>query len=606
MAVRLSESAKELIRSSFFGKDFETYVNEINGYIEFEFGPEVASNIVASEQGQMLVEAYAFGLSTLSWYGDRQSDDTHLFYVRLRSAAVVIARQLGYKPSAAVPPATTLTITLSFAPTSTRLTIEKGRRLIGPGGLIFVTIEELIFDVGEVGPKTVDVIEGEVIEEIYTSDGTANQFFEIETIPDGKSIAQDTPRAFINDIEWTENPLLTFERTDQFEVQYGFNPPRLQFGNGVAGNIPPIEAEIRLEFVATSGPAGFVQANTIEAFEEPLVAGTETLAATLSHPTSTPGSNRESIDSIKINAPQVTQAADRAVTQADLDGLINAFTDATFGSVAIGRATVPRSVDQDAEALSIIAEIESSCPLTLVYSGAVGTFVAGDVITATGGATGVVVGVTATSLSVLSLGTGSFSVGESITASGGATSGATATVTSSSLSTTSTRLRTYWDTVLASNCQANVVIAQILAADTVGRYITAPEGLAQALNTSLDAQAESTVKVQVTDGSVNLISVDLDVEISVLSAFDNIVQRQSIENAAVAALEDILLGRSYGQSLRISDLYVVVDSLEGVDFSHISITGDATAISRVNSFGDLVIETFEVITLGVSPVVSFI
>ena len=137
--ISLSTTARDLIRSGFFGKDFDTAVAEITSFIQLRFGDEIANNIVASEQGIMLIEAFAFGFSTANWYGDRQADDTNLRDVRLRSAAVAIARQLGYKPRAAVPPAVSITMTLLTTPTS-RLTIEKGRKLNGPDGLIFETL----------------------------------------------------------------------------------------------------------------------------------------------------------------------------------------------------------------------------------------------------------------------------------------------------------------------------------------------------------------------------------------------------------------------------------------------------------------------------------
>src|SRR5690606_38724965 len=111
-----------------------------------------------------------------------------------------IARQLGYKPRAAVPPAITLTMTLAFPPSLTRLTLERGRKLVGPNGLIYVMTEDVIFDVGEVGPKTFSAVEGEFIEEIFTSTGEPNQFFHLEGVPPGKSIAQDSPRVYVNNV----------------------------------------------------------------------------------------------------------------------------------------------------------------------------------------------------------------------------------------------------------------------------------------------------------------------------------------------------------------------------------------------------------------------
>jgi hypothetical protein len=605
MAVFLSDRAKDLIRSNFFGKDFQTIVNELNDHLLLQFGSEVQSNIVASEFGQYMIEMHAFAVSTAHWYGDRQADDTTLRYARLRQHANVIARQLGYKPSAAVPPAISLTITLDFAPILTRLTIEAGRRLVGPGGLAYFTVEEVVFDVGEVGPKTVTAVEGEVIEEIFTSNGEPNQFFFLETVPATKSISQDSPRTFVNTIEWVEQELLTFVRTDQFEVQYGFNPPRLQFGDGVAGNIPPTDAEIRITYSVTSGPAGAVQANTVTAFQAPLVAGTQVISATLTHSDpSTTGSFREDISSIRINAPLVTQAADRAVTQLDLDAFINSFIDPVFGAVAIGRATVPRSINEDAEAQTIVQLIRTSCPISLSFITATGDFTLGEIITGgTSAATGIIIGIAIPELSISPL-SGTFVAGETILGAASLTSATLSAIASSDIAD---RLETYWDAVLSSNCDVNIVNAQIMSADGTGRYVSAPVGLANALETFLNSIAESTVQVVVTDGSLNLFSVSLAVEVNLAAGFNNEVSRAVVFNNITSVLEGALLGRSYGESLRIGDLYALVEAVDGVVYSHIAISqinGAVPATGALNAFGDLEISDFEVITLGASPTIT--
>jgi len=600
--ISLSSVARDLIRSTLFGKDFDSNVTEIENFIQLRFGPEVANNIVASEQGKMLIEMFAFGLSTMNWYGDRQADDTNLRDVRLRTAAVSIARQLGYKPRAAVAPAVQITMTISPAPTA-RLIVEKGRKLNGPDGLIFETTAETIFDVGEVGPKLIDARQGESKESLFVSDGEAGQDFPITDVPTGQSITQDSPQAFVDGNEWPESEFLTFEQTNQFEFQYGFNPPRALFGDGIAGNIPPRDAEVRIRFFATDGTGGSVPSNSVTSFVEPLVAGGVVITPTLTHDDpSTPGSDRELISSIKTNAPQVFQAADRAVTQADIDALINAFIDPTWGAVAIGRATVPRSVDQDAQAVTIIEAIENSCATVLNMTPLAGDFALLEIVTgATSGATGTLIGIDPglTFLTVFPV-SGTFTAGETLT---GGTSGATATLTSIAPNDIVTELRAYWDKVLSSNCQANVVVAQILGQDQVGRYVSAPSALAASLETYLDARLESTVKATVVDGSVNLLSVDLAVDLRTDETITSAEQQEVVKANVRSALETELLGRSYGDSLWISDLYRLSDEIAGVDSVNIAITNQPT---RIDSYGNLAIEDFEVITLGVSPVIVFI
>lgn len=533
MAIQISKEAKDLIRSTFFGKDFSTYRAEIIDNLRDTFGQEVASNIVASEQGVMLIEVISYALSTLSWYGDRQADETTLSDVRIRDNAVTIARQLGYKPYEAVPAVADITLTLD-APAPAKLTIPKGRKLTGPGGLVFETIAETEFDVGESGPKTITVREGETLTELFTSDGSANQRFLLETIPTNTSIAEGTVSLTVGGRLWSAVEFLPFDQLDVFEVEAGRSPAFVRTGDGVAGNIPPTGAQVEIEYFVTRGPNGAVASNTITSFVDPLVTGSFTLTGTITQPDpSTPGSFPESIISIKTNAPLVYQSAQRGVTNNDLDGLINSFVDPTYGAVAKGRATTPRSSAEDAQLQTHISDITSS------------------------------------------------GVSQNIIDS----------------------ISDYWNTVLQSNCQANVVLAQILSFDSVGRYVSAPLGLARALETYLDSLVESTVKVKVVDGAVNLLSINMTISVKILSNIVAQAEIESIKTEIATETQTYLLNRDYGQSIQISDLYRTLDSITGVDYVNISITNQPT---RKDEFGNLFIEDYEVITMGSLPVVNVI
>jgi hypothetical protein len=171
-----------------------------------------------------------------------------------------------------------------------------------------------------------------------------------------------------------------------------------------------------------------------------------------------------------------------------------------------------------------------------------------------------------------------------------------------------TELETYWNKVLASNCGANIVIAQILAADGQGRYVTASVGLAQALETYLDGKAESTVKVIVVDGSINLLRVNLQADVHLLDGFTGEAIRESVRQQVQVALEAALIGRDYGVSLRVSDLYKIVESITGVDWTNIGVTAvnDGSPTAYVNTFGDIVLESYQVITLGDPVVVTLV
>ncbi len=854
MSIELSPTARQIIRSTFFGKDFDTHRQEIIDALNSIFGSDVVSNIVSSEQGVVLTEMNAYALSTLSWYGDRQADDTTLQFARLRFAAVTIARQLGYKATSSVPAVVDVRVQLTSAP-GVQLTIPKGQRASGPDGLVFETLADVVFDQGQVGAgtpagmtvtslavdpstpatvylasnngvlkttssgalwssasagltianvvdmiidvsapstlyactitsgvfkttdaavswtasnsgltnlkttaiaidpitptvlyvttnaggvyksinagttwsavnggitdfvlqtvsinpvtpsivyvggysggvyktinsglswttantglantnvtvlaidpvtpttiyagtagggvyksvdsattwvpvnsgltglsitdikidpvtptivyatssdggvfktinggtswaaaqtgltqvattaividptastvlyvgtaeggvftsvnsaftwaatnngiddpiRTVQMREGQTLTATFRSTGNQFQTYELST-PGAFTISQDSPSVSVGGILWPEVKLLTYDQVDQVEIEYGLSPPRVIFGDGIAGNIPNKDAEIKVTYFVTSGTLGSIASNTIGSFIGPIIAGTTPIGTVLSNASpSTPGSDPESITSIRINAPQVFQAGQRAVTAADLTGWINSFVDPVYGAVTKGRATSPRSSAADAEAQSILGNLVA------------------------------------------------FGVPSSITS----------------------RFEGYIDTILSSNCAANVVNAQILSSDSIGRYVAAPAGLARNLATFLNTITESTVEAVVTDGSVNLLSVDAFIDIKVISTITNDALRNSIKDNVRNVIQSLLLGRDFGDSLRIGDVYQAVEDVEGVDYSNVTLVvrnniGDDISVARLNEFSGLVIQDYEVITMGATPSVEFL
>ena len=535
MAISLSQNAKTLARTNFFGKDFSTYRQEIIDAMNTVFGTEITSNFVISDFGVMMIEMVAYALSTQAWYGDRQAAECTLDFedgARIRANAVALARQLGYKPNGAIPPVADLSVTLSAPSSPARVTIERGAKVVETSGLAYETIEETVYDAGVLGPKTIQVRQGQSQEETFFSDGTASQRFFLQSVTEGHSIAQGTVEVRVNGALWTEVNLMTFTQTNIFEVELGREAPFVRFGNGVAGNIPTSDSEVRISFFTTLGIDGAVASNQITGFSDPVVAGTETVTASVTQTSpSTTGSARETLNSIKVNAPLVFQTGQRAVTINDLDGYINSFVDPTYGAVAKGRATSPRTAAADGALQGILTTLTNA--------------------------------------------------------------GISADVT--------TDLSTHWNKVVSSYCKANVLVAQILSKDSDGRYVAASVNLAKALETFLDTKVESTAKVWVVDGSPNVLSVNITVQVKVIATEDTEVKRASIIEEVKNEVQTILLDRAYGLSLFISDVYTKIDAISGVDYANVSITNHST---RVDTYGNLSVNEYEVITLGTTPVVT--
>jgi hypothetical protein len=343
------ESPQALInRARFAGKDFFTFVDDLVARLQILYVTEF-NDFVSSGTGQMLIDIVCWAAETLSFYIDRQATESYIATARLRRSLNRLSRNIGYKPAAAVGASTDLEVLLNEIQ-AFDVPIEVGFQFQGPSDLIFEAAEEIIFPVGEgplSPPRTVSVREGVTTVENFSSNGTRNQVFRLNP-GEGKFVAGDSAIVTVDGSPWTESEIITFDQTDQFELEENAEPPLLRFGDGVAGNIPADGASIRIEYVATSGQAGLVKSNTITDVVDPLVVAFTNIEITITNPSpSSGGSNRESLDSIRANAPAFFKARNVAVTREDYEGLSRAYADPLAGAVAVAQAFVARGASED-------------------------------------------------------------------------------------------------------------------------------------------------------------------------------------------------------------------------------------------------------------------
>lgn len=518
--VTISNTAREITQVSFVAKDFDTYVTEIESFLRDRFGTTIFNNFRVSGLGRMLIEMMAWGLSNLAWMMDRAVTDMYIETVEVPSVAAMLARQLGVKPNAAVPSSVDITITL-LSPQTSPVVIDAGTALVNTDGILFEVTDRVDFAIGEVGPKIATVAQVETREELFVSDGEANQVFSLTRDTDSLYIASDSVQVWVDNVEWEEKEFIEYEQTDHFQVDYVEFPPKLRFGDGYAGNIPPVNAEIRAIYKVTRGSDGDVEAASITQFQDAITVNFTIVPTTVTNILpSSGGANSSTVNEIRALIPKVFAAALRAVSQTDYDALINTYSHPIYGSVAIGRATIVRSFEDDAELRTIVALLE----------------------------------------------------GEGVTQS------------------IIDRMESYWNTVMPLPCGPNIVSCRILSEDASGRYIAPTSGLVQALQAYLGTYKESTVNVKVVDGSIDVVTVDADIKVSVDT---NMVSSVVIGNVS-DAVTTLLLNRSYGESIRIGDVYSAVEEVDGVLYSQIVLSPSA----KRNSYGDIVVTDYEVITLG--------
>jgi hypothetical protein len=341
-------------RVAFSARDFDTAFDDLSKRLQDQYG-DTYNDFGSSSFGMMLVDLFAWSADQLHWYLDRRATESYLETALHRSSVSRLTRQIGY----AMRPASSATRDLSVAPRFAQdfgWSVPVGFQFRGPNGLVFECTQEVSWSAGDDSTKTVTVREGSQKRVTTASNGAANQEIRLAAANGSdKFLVQGTVRVFVDGAEWTELEFLEFEQTDTFEVHYLDEPPLVRFGNGVAGNIPPLGAEIRVLFVVGSGSKGNVASGTIDDVVRPLVERFTTIVLTVNNEgPSSGGDGPETIESAKVNAPKFFASRGVAVTESDYQALASAFMDPQYGRVAKATALCARTAGGDALATNLL------------------------------------------------------------------------------------------------------------------------------------------------------------------------------------------------------------------------------------------------------------
>jgi len=356
--IQIESPVAQINRARFAGKDFFTFVDDIVARIQTLFVTEF-NDFVVSGTGQMLIDIVSWACETLSFYIDRQASESYLKTSLTRKATNVLCRQLGYKMAGAVSASVDCSVLLK-AIQAFDVPVPVGFKFKGPSGLVFEAVVATTFPAGE-GPLSVPRIiscrEGTTRTESFASTGAKNQIFRLS--PGGTLfVADGTVSVIVAGVPWTITDLITFDQTNQVEVDFNSEPASVRFGDGVAGNVPPIGASIVVTYAATSGKSGLVLNDAITDVVDPLVVFFQTIGLTVTNENpSSGGSDAEDLASAKTKAPRYFKARGVAITQEDYVGLSQAYSDPIAGSVAVAQAFVARGAGDDLTLQALLANI---------------------------------------------------------------------------------------------------------------------------------------------------------------------------------------------------------------------------------------------------------
>lgn len=457
----------------FASKDFPSYFDALLRRIREQYGADY-NDFGASSTGMLLTHITAYGLSQLSWYLDRSANDCYLETARTLSTVTKLARQIGYKPNPAT--SSTVDLTLTFAATAAPSVISEGFQFSGPSGLVFTATSSVGVPASSI-TATVNVSEGTPKTVNFTGTGAANQTYTLNGVPSVKFLADLSVRVFVNGLEWTEQEFITFDATNQFDVSYTTAPPVLTFGDGFAGNIPPLGSAIQVKYRVISGAAGNVQSGTItSATSTFLVAGNAVTLTVNNTSNSSGGADPETIEKIKINAPRYYLSRGAAITQDDYIALTEGFSDPTYGSVSVAYADVIRDQSVDATTQALLTAIGNLLvSFNAIYAGQEAAIEA----------------------SIVSLNAAAASVVSSTT------NASASAVTASGLNTT---MNTYSATATEYNASAAGSFSAIVNAANTGLASTTTVGKDAALNQILSLANQGSSATSTVLGTLSLIT----------------------------------------------------------------------------------------------------
>jgi hypothetical protein len=281
----------------------------------------------ASDFGITLIELFSYMGDMLNYYIDRSANEGFISTATQRASILSIAQMLGYTPSSAAPSTVQLTFTNSTTSLVTIPALTQVATTTTVNGVNTQIIFETDFDLLVLGNSTatVSATQGQTIAYEYVGDsnGSVNQSFSLSKNPLIANTTSIVVGSLIGGIPvgtiYTEIPyIIDAGSNDPSYVVYtdANNISYINFGNGVSGRIPPVNS-IYVTYRIGGGALGNVGPGTLTYQLNNILAGVRVT----NQAAATGGSDQETTDSIRINAPLSYTALSRAVSLNDYSSL---------------------------------------------------------------------------------------------------------------------------------------------------------------------------------------------------------------------------------------------------------------------------------------------
>lgn len=300
-------------------KDFISLVNALRGYIQ-TFFPEL-TDFNASSGVQMMIELFASVGDRLAFSQDKQANETNIVTARRRRNVIRLALTIGYTPSTATASEGTIQATLTAGAIANDVIIPKGTIISTEDESEpkeFQTLNDIVITAGQT-VNSGSIKNSVSYTQSFESNGDQNQKYKVTNSPfldDGSAIAT------VNTEEWeqVENFLDSGSTDKHFTIEVDEEDKgTFIFGDGVNGAIPAPGDDIEFEYQTGGGESGNQLANTIVSNQDVFTDTSSNIVRIAFTNTSatTGGSDRESVEEIRIRAPRALKTLTRTIARED-------------------------------------------------------------------------------------------------------------------------------------------------------------------------------------------------------------------------------------------------------------------------------------------------
>jgi len=293
-------------------REYTALRNDLMGLIP-NFAPQWTSRD-PSDFGIVLIELFSYLGDVLNYQIDRAANEAFIDTATQRDTVIKLANLLGYIPNSGSAATGSVTFTNT---TPSALTIAAGTQISTQGdnanpAIVFTLDSAVTVNANSTAAGT--VTQGNLVsaEPVGNSTGTANQTFQLANLG---AFIDSALSVTVGTITYTRvSNIIDADATDLAYVAYtdGNGYTYIKFGDGISGKIPPVGAiTVNYRYTTTAPSLGNVSVGTLTTLSI-IIDVSVTNPKTLSG-----GSDAESTDSIRINAPKALRALNRAVSLAD-------------------------------------------------------------------------------------------------------------------------------------------------------------------------------------------------------------------------------------------------------------------------------------------------